>query len=88
MTQFTEDDEGKTVVNPVGDEVGIIEIVKDGAAYVNPHPDWSDRIKAEIGWKDDPDMTEQPLEDGHVAEITDEQVYLSQDLQVDQTGTQ
>lgn len=87
MPRFTENDEGKTVINPVGDEVGIVEIVEDGTAYVNPHPDWKDRIKAHLGWEDDPDITEQPLEDEHVAEITDEQVILNQDLHVDKTRT-
>lgn len=88
MPQFTESDVGKTVVNPVGDDVGIIDHVADGTAYVDPHPDWSDRIKAQIGWEDDPDMSEQPLETTHVAEITAEHVRLTQDLHIDQTGTE
>lgn len=83
MPQFTEEDEGKTVVNPVGEKVGIIELVKNGTAYVDPHPSWSDRIKAHIGWEDTPDMSEQPLEDDFVEEITDDQVILRQDLQID-----
>lgn len=87
MHRFTEADEGKTVVNPVGDEVGIVEVVEDGTAYVNPHPDWSDRIAAKLGWADGPDMDEQPLETEHVTEITDEEVRLDQDLQIDRTGT-
>lgn len=83
MPQFTEEDEGKTVVNPVGEKVGIIELVKNRTAYVDPHPSWSDRIKAHIGWEDTPDMSEQPLEDDFVEEITDDQVILRQDLQID-----
>lgn len=87
MPRVTPDDEGKTVINPVGDDVGIVEVVEDGVAYVTPHPDWSDRIKAQIGWEDEPDMTEQPLADEHIADITDEQIILRQDLQIDQTST-
>ncbi|WP_207589732.1 hypothetical protein [Halomontanus rarus] len=86
MPRFTDDDVGKTVVNPVGDEVGIVETVENGVAYVDPHPDWSDRIKATIGWEDEPDITEQPLEDEHVEEVTDDEIILRQDLQIDQTG--
>lgn len=85
MPQFTEEDEGKTVINPVEEEVGIIELVKDGTAYVEPHPDWSDRIKARIGWEETPDMDEQPLEDEHVDEITADRVILREDLQIDRT---
>lgn len=85
MPLFTEEDEGKTVVNPVGEEVGIVELVKDGTAYVEPHPSWTDRIKASIGWEDDPDMGEQPLEEEYVEEVTDDSVILRQDLQIDQT---
>ena len=84
MSRFTDEDEGKTVINPVGDEVGIVELVTDGTAYVEPHPDWSDRIKASIGWEETPDIDEQPLEDEHVEEITDDQIVLRQDLQIDQ----
>lgn len=86
MPRFTDSDEGNPVINPVGEEVGIVQLVEDGTAYVNPHPNWSDHLKAKIGWEDDPDMTEQPLEDEHVAEITDEAVRLAQDLHIDQTG--
>lgn len=86
MPQFTEEDEGKTVVNPVGEEVGIVELVQNGTAYVEPHPNWSDRVKARIGWEDEPDMGEQPLEDEDVEEVTDDEVILRQDLQIDQTG--
>lgn len=85
MPQFTDEDEGKTVINPVGEEVGIVELVTDGTAYVEPHPDWSDRIKARIGWEETPDMDEQPLKDEHVDEITDDQVILRQDIQIDRT---
>lgn len=85
MPLFTEEDEGKTVVNPVGEEVGIVELVEDGTAYVEPHPSWTDRIKARIGWEDDPDMGEQPLEEEYVEEVTDDSVILQQDLQIDQT---
>lgn len=38
MPQFSEENEGKTVVNPVGDEVDIVQEVKDGVPYVKPDP--------------------------------------------------
>jgi hypothetical protein len=86
MALFTDEDEGKTVINPVGEEVGIIELVENGTAYVEPHPNWTDRIKAHIGWEDEPDMSEQPLDEKYVEEVTDDRVVLRQDLQIDRTG--
>lgn len=86
MTEFTDDDEGKTVVNPVGEEVGIVELVSDGTAYVEPHPNWTDRIKARVGWEDTPDASEQHLEEQFVDEITDDEVILHEDLQFDRAG--
>lgn len=86
MSQFTEDDEGKTVINPVGDEVGIVKVVKDGDAYVDPHPTVADQIKTHLGWEDDPGMNEAHLKDKYIDEITDSQVKLRQDLSTDQTG--
>lgn len=88
MPQFTDSDVGKTVVNPVGDEVGIVETVEDGTAYVDPHPDLSDRIRARFGWENDPSVNEAPLDDEHVAEITDDEVRLREDLPTDRSGTE
>jgi hypothetical protein len=88
MPLFTDDDIGKTVINPVGDEVGTIEVVEDGVAYVDLHPDLGDRIRNALGWeKEDPDIDEYPLDDEDVEEITDDRVILRQDLHTDRSGT-
>lgn len=86
MSQFTEDDEGKTVINPVDEEVGIVQTVEEGEAYVDVHPDFVDRIKADVGRGDDPSIDEYRIEDAHVEEITDDAVHLNQDLVTDQSG--
>lgn len=88
MPQFTENDVGKTVINPVGDEVGIVEAVNDGVPYVDPHPDWGDRIRTKLGWGEDPDVNQAPLEDEFVDEVTDDHVKLREDLHVDRAGTE
>ena len=85
MPQFTEDDKGKPVVNPVGDEVGIVQVVEDGVPYVKPNPDLGDRIKAVLGWDADPGMNEYPLDDEHIEEVTDDRVKLYQSLPTDQS---
>lgn len=86
MPHFTEDDVGKTVINPVGETVGIVEDVEDGVPYVDPNPSLTDRIEAALGWTDGADMSEQPLEDEHVEDVTDDEVILRQDLQIDRSG--
>ncbi|WP_436927153.1 PRC-barrel domain containing protein [Halosimplex amylolyticum] len=83
MVTLTEDDVGKTVVNPVGDEIGIVEDFENGTAYVDTHPSWTDRIEARLGWDDDPDIREAPLRDEYVEEVTDDEILLRQDLQID-----
>lgn len=85
MPQFTEEDKGKAVVNPVGDEVGIVQVVEDGVPYVKPSPDLGDRIKAALGWDEDPGMNEYPLDDEHIEEVTDDHVKLYQSLPTDQS---
>lgn len=85
MPQFSEEDEGKTVVNPVGDEVGIVQEVEDGVPYVKPNPDLTDKIKASLGWDENPGMSEYPLDDEHIEEVTEEKVQLYQDLPTDQS---
>lgn len=88
MSQFTESDVGKTVVNPVGEDVGIVEAVEDGVAYVDPHPDWTDRVEAGLGWNDDPGANQAPLEDRQVENVTDDRVTLREDLHVDRSGNE
>jgi hypothetical protein len=72
---FTEDDEGKTVVNDQGDEVGIIADVEHGTAYVDPDPGLTDKIKSKLGW-DDRDEDTYPLQSESVASVDDDAVRL------------
>ena len=74
-TTFTSDDEGKTVVDPDGNEVGIVESVEEGTAYVNPHPDVAETIAAKLGWGDADEDT-YALSDRRVERITESQVVV------------
>lgn len=87
MAQFTGDDEGKSVIDPVDEEVGIVKTVEDGVAYVDVHPDFIDRIEADIGRGDEPSIDDYPIEDAHVGEITDDAIRLNQDLVTDRAGS-
>lgn len=75
-TRVTEDDEGKPVVAPQGDSVGMIEEVSGGKAYVNPEPGLVDRIRSKLGWgtSDEEDYT---LDEENIERITDDEVELS-----------
>jgi len=74
----TEDDEGKTVVNADGDEIGMVVAVESGQTYVDPHPSITDRIRTALGWGDHDEDT-YPVETDQVARIDDDRVVLSVD---------
>lgn len=73
---FTEDDEGKSVVNDQGEDVGIIADVEHGTAYVNPDPGVTDKIKSKLGW-DDRDEDTYPLQEESVESVTDDEIRLA-----------
>lgn len=45
-TDITEDEEGKQVVGPDGEEVGRIVTVEHGTAHVDPDPGITDTVKS------------------------------------------
>jgi len=80
-TQFTEDDEGKEVIQS-GNAVGRIVEVEGGSAYVDPDPSLTDTIMSKLGWNEDKATSSDtyPLHDDSVAEVTDDEVRLRDDL--------
>ncbi|MFC7189304.1 hypothetical protein ACFQL7_05220 [Halocatena marina] len=52
-----ESDEGKTVVDPSGETVGIVVDVDNTIAHVEPDPGLTDRIATELGWGDSDEET-------------------------------
>ena len=75
-TRVTDDDEGKPVVDPEGNPVGMVEEVDAGKAYVDPEPGLVDRIKARLGWGD-ADEEDYLLTEEHIEQITDDEIELS-----------
>lgn len=74
MAQFSEDDQGKSVV--MGDQkVGMIQRVEAGRAYVEPDPGVTDQVKATLDWGDTDEDT-YPVQDDMVDTITDDEVRL------------
>jgi hypothetical protein len=78
-TSINDSDEGKTVVNANGEEIGIVSEVSGGTAHVDPDPGLTDKLMAKLGW-DEADRETYPLSASSIEEITNNEVRLSRDL--------
>jgi hypothetical protein len=72
---ITDEDEGKKVVNPNGDTIGIVSSVRSGSAYVDPDPGITDKIMGKLEWND-VDEDHYPLKDTQIDTITDDDIRL------------
>lgn len=72
---FTDDDEGKRVVNSNGEEIGIVQSVEGGMVHVDPDPGMADSIKSKLGWGDSDEDT-YALDEDNVESISDDEVRL------------
>lgn len=68
-------DQGKTVVDASGEEVGIVADVAAGTLYVDPHPSLTDKIRAKLDWGD-MDEDSYPLAPDEIDEITRDHVRI------------
>ena len=75
MPTFTEEDEGKRVVDSRGEKVGMVKSVRGGQAYVDPDPGITDSIKSKLGWES-VDADDYALDETQVEEITGDEVRL------------
>jgi hypothetical protein len=75
-TTLTEDDEGKRVVDAVGDDVGRLVDVRETTAYVDPGRSAAERIVSKLGWgpSDGREPFRVHLDD--VEAVADGEVYL------------
>lgn len=75
LTQLSESDEGKRVVDDHGNEIGVISGFRGGKAYVDPDPGITDTIRSKLGWEniDDDDY---PLDQADIHTITDDEVRV------------
>lgn len=70
-----DDDEGKTVFDASGDEVGMVVDVRGDTIYVDPHPSITDKFKSVLGWDMDEDDAH-PIPGDRIARITDRRIEL------------
>jgi hypothetical protein len=72
---FTPDDEGKRVVTPVGDPVGVVAHVRGSAAYIRPRPGLVDCVDSWLtGCFDATDCYR--LKERSVADVHDDAIVL------------
>lgn len=73
--EITADERAKRVVDGDGREIGIVDTVDDGTAYVDPEPDIAGDLKSKLGWGADEQST-YPLRNDAIDTITDEEIRL------------
>jgi hypothetical protein len=72
---LTEEDEGKRVTSADGEQVGMVEEVRGGTAYINPDAGMVDKMKAKLDWGDT-DEESYPIQSDHVSDVTDDEIRL------------
>lgn len=75
MTELTDTDVGKSVVNSDGEEIGRVVDIQNGRAFVDPDPSTAETVMSEFGWGDS-DQGTYALSDESIATVTDEAVRL------------
>lgn len=72
---LTDEDEGKDVLNAVGDTVGRVTAVENERAHVDPDPGLTDSIRSKLGWGDD-DGDDHVLDASSIESVTDDAIRL------------
>jgi hypothetical protein len=72
---FTDAEEGKTVRDQSGNEIGRIVKVEGGVAHVDPDPGITDTVMSKLGWGDRHEGTYE-IEPSAVDSVTDDEVRL------------
>lgn len=82
MPELTEDDVAKRVVSGSGDEIGVVDDVEDGTAYVDPDREMASQLKSKLGWGPSAKDT-YPLKNDAIADVTDDEVRLREEYAAD-----
>ena len=83
-TTPSDDDEGKTVVDASGDDVGVVVEVEGETIYVDPDPSMTDKFKSVLGWSDVDEDEARPIPAARIARITDSYVELVDEAETDE----
>ncbi|WP_255170027.1 PRC-barrel domain containing protein [Natrononativus amylolyticus] len=77
MVTLDSSEEGKTVLDDDGREVGVVVEVERGRAYVDPDPSMLDEIGSRFGVSNADEDTF-PIEADDVRAVTDEEIHLTE----------
>lgn len=72
---LTEDDEGKRVVGPEGEVLGIVDKVDHGVAHVEPDAGDYESVKRYLNWEDS-ETDDYTFQETAIESVTDEEVVL------------
>ncbi|WP_134670025.1 PRC-barrel domain containing protein [Halorussus marinus] len=72
---LTQDDEGKRVVGPDGELLGVVRKVDQGVAHVDPDAGDYDRVKRYLDWGDE-DAADYTFQEAAIEESTAEEIVL------------
>ncbi|MFC6723150.1 hypothetical protein ACFQE1_01835 [Halobium palmae] len=76
---FTEDDEGKVVVDASGNTLGLVTGIEDGTASVDPDPSLTETVKADMGWANT-ESDEYTVDESAVETKAEEKLHLRGNL--------
>lgn len=73
--EFSDSDEGKPVLDSDGRELGVVDEVRHGTAYVTPMADLPPPARAELGWGGD-DRDAYRLDEARVETVSSGRIEL------------
>lgn len=76
---FTDDDEGKVVVDASENTLGVVTDVEGDTAYVDPDPSLAETVKADMGLADT-ESDEYTVKEGAVETKAEEKLHLRGNL--------
>ena len=77
VRNFRSSDEGKTVVDADGDEIGEIDRVTGNKAFVTPNQSLSQSIRKRLGWEEEGEETYE-LMHSEIDSFSDDEVRLKE----------
>lgn len=75
MVEFSETDEEKVVLDSDGREIGVVDDVRNGSAFVRPLADLESTTRMELGWSGD-DRDAYRLQGARVESVTNAEIWL------------
>ncbi|KTG10746.1 glycosyltransferase [Haloprofundus marisrubri] len=79
MATLTTEDEGKVLVDAVGEKLGLVKAVERNVAYVDPDPGITDAILAVFG-REDADTDDLAVDGEYIETVSEGEIRLREDI--------